>query len=85
MTGEHPIPAGWKAHCDESGSNVNYNKTINQWAPSYEQMVKTFPVEAEGEPEVEILTQRSHSSSQDSHASRLSNAKKPFKKRQPGV
>jgi hypothetical protein len=44
--GAPSIPAGWKAHCDGSGSTFYYNKIINQWAPSYEQMFKTGPVEA---------------------------------------
>jgi hypothetical protein len=48
-------------------------------------MFETGPVEVEFEAEVEILTQRSRSSSQDSHGSCLDNAKRPFKKRQPSM
>jgi hypothetical protein len=28
--GAHPIPAGWKAHCDASDMTFYYNKAINQ-------------------------------------------------------
>jgi hypothetical protein len=87
--GARPVPAGWKAHCDASGSTFYYNKTINQWVPKYELMFETDPVETqEDEDEVEIVTQRyqsSHASSQDSQGTILSNGKKPFKKRQPDV
>jgi hypothetical protein len=54
-----PVPADWKAHCDSSGLTFYYNKTINQWAPSYEHMFETSLVEAEVESEVAIVTQRS--------------------------
>jgi hypothetical protein len=80
--GVRPIPAGWKAHRDASGVTFYFNKTINQWAPNYESMFEVGQVE----DEVEILTQRSSSSSQESPGGSLNmqaaGSKKPFKKRQ---
>jgi hypothetical protein len=68
------------AGCDGSGSTFYYNKTINQWAPSYKQIFKTGPVEEE----VEIPTQRSSSSSRESQAGcvnmKATNTEKTFKK-----
>jgi hypothetical protein len=80
-----PIPAGWKAHRNASSVTFYYNKTINQWAPNYESMFEAGQVE----DKVEILTQRSSSSLQESPAGSLNmpaaGSKKPFKKRQQSV